>query len=238
VNESPRTAAELRPLLKKRWPRRDADALAAAVHFLVPLVQVPPRGLWTAGGRAAHTSAEAWLGRGPEPDPSHEDLVLRYLRAFGPATVRDVQAWCGLTRLRDVVDRLRPRLRVFHDADGRELFDLPRAPRPGACTPAPPRFLPEYDNLLLSHADRTRVLADQHRWVVPGVDDRITGSLLVDGFVRGTWYVERAGARATLRIALLAPLPRIERAAVAEEGGRLLAFTDAGADARRVRFAS
>jgi hypothetical protein len=201
-------------------------------------VQVPPRGLWSTSGQATLTSAEAWLGRDLDARPSPDELVLRYLRAFGPAGVADVQKWCGLTRLGEVVERLRPRLRSFRDEAGRELFDLPRAPRPDPDTPAPPRFLAEYDNVLLSHADRTRIMAAEHRWGVFTVNGRVLGTILVDGFVAGTWAIARDGGRATLRIQPFARLAKADRAALAEEGERLLGFAAAGAEDHDVRFAA
>jgi hypothetical protein len=236
LEERPRTTAELGKLLQERWPDRDPVALAHAVRYLVPLVQLPPRGIWGASGQATWTTVEAWLGRPPATDASPDAMVLRYLTAFGPATVKDIQAWCWLTRLREVVERLRPQLRTFHDERGNELFDLPSAPRPDPDTPAPPRFLPEFDNLLLSHDDRTRVISDDDRKVI--IENRMAfGSILVDGFVRGMWRIKRERSDATLLVELFESLSDQDRAAVSEEGSRLLAFAALDAGTKDIQFA-
>jgi hypothetical protein len=235
VEERPRTFKELSALLAERWPDRDTDSLAAAVRTLVPLVQVPPRGIWGLNGPVAHTSAESWLGRPLDADPSLDDLVLRYLRAFGPASVRDMQAWSGLNGLRPVFGRLD--LRVFRDDSGRELFDLPDAPRPSADEPVPVRFVPEFDNLLLSHADRNRVIADADRPLVFTGNGIIRATILVDGFVSGTWKVERSRDGATLVVQPFAPLPAAARRSLADEGAGLLAFVAPDAGTHAVEFA-
>lgn len=230
LDERPRTLAELGTVLHQRWPDRDPASLAYAVRHLVPLVQVPPRGLWGRSGAAWCATAETWLGRPLQARPSLEKLILRYLAAFGPASVGDIQAWSGLRTLRPIVDRLRPQLRSLTDAGGRELLDVPDGVLPDPDTPAPPRFLPEYDNLLLAHADRTRVVSDQHRSVIG------FRTLLVDGLVRATWTVARQPAAATLTVECLTPLRKVERTAVEKEGTRLLAFVAPQATRREIRF--
>ena len=136
------------------------------------------------------TTLEAWVGRALDAAPSLDALVLRYLAAFGPATVADVATWSRLTGLRPVLERLRPGLATFRDERGRELFDLPDAPRPDPETPAPPRFLPEYDNVLLSHADRSRFAPDGVRPSFAGVEGLGHGGVLHDGRFVGLWRVE------------------------------------------------
>jgi hypothetical protein len=223
VEAKPLTFSALGRALAGRWPDRDPVALAHGVRAWVPLVQVPPRGVWGASGLAAHTSAESWLGR-PLAALPLEDLVLRYLGAFGPATVRDAQTWSGLTRLGEVFAGLRPRLRTFRDPDGAELFDLPHAPRPDADAPAPVRFLYDYDNLLLSHADRRRVIAATYFDQDFTADGPMPSILLVDGFTAGSWRLARRREAAILTVQPFTPLPAATRDEVAAEGARLLAF--------------
>ena len=236
--ERPRTRAELATRLAPRWPAVDPSILAQAVTFHTALVQVPPRGLWGRSGQARWERTETWLGQDLDAGPSIDDLVLRYLAAFGPATVGDVRTWSGLTGLREVVERLRPRLRTFRDASGRELLDLPDAPLPDPDRPAPPRFLPEYDNILLSHADRSRILGG----VGPDAPYPLSGAsgwLLVDGFFRAFWAIREEAGAATLAIGGFSPLPGDGPGAADEivaEGTRLLAFLAPDARERLVRF--
>jgi hypothetical protein len=224
MGDEPRTRAELSRLLAGRWPDVDPLSLAYAISFLTPIVQVPPRGLWRRRGQARWASTEAWLGRELDDEPSLADVVVRYLAAFGPASVRDIQAWCGLTRIRAVTEGLGDRLRTFMGEDGVELLDVLDAPLPDPEIPAPPRFLPPFDNAILSHADRSRIIAPAHRDMV--YRDRLMRAFLIDGFVAGTWRID-AG---TLVARPFVPLAERDRAALAEEAERVLAFAapDAG----------
>ncbi|MER5184944.1 winged helix DNA-binding domain-containing protein [Streptomyces sp. NPDC002896] len=236
VEAEPRTMKQLREALLAEWPEADPQALTVAARCKLPLVQITPRGMWGRSGQVVLTTAEKWLGRPGEPAPAPDATVLRYLAAFGPASVKDMQTWAGLSRLRDAFERLRPRLLTFRDERGTELFDLPDAPRPGADTPAPPRFLPEFDNLLLSHADRTRVVPAEHKgrsWN----GNQAYRTLLVDGFLAGVWRLEETGdgAAATLTIEPFDALTRVQRDEVAAEGERMLKVMT-GASSYDIRF--
>jgi hypothetical protein len=232
--DGPLTARELGKRLVAGGIGDDVEAIGNASRVHAPLVQVPPRGVWDAGGHAKYATLEDWTGRELDGDPSQETLVLRYLGSFGPATVMDIQNWCGLTKLKPVVERLRPRLATFADEDGKELFDLPDAPRPDESTPAPVRFLGEYDNVLLGHADRRRMIPDGFPWDAMLAHGRFVHNLLVDGELRGTWWIEREGKRrATLGIRPFGALR--ERDAVEDEARRMLDFVAADAAQRGVR---
>jgi winged helix DNA-binding protein len=242
LEERPRTRAQLVPLIAERWPDHDAPSLAYALTYLLPLVQVTPRGLWRRSGSSAFTTVEAWLDRPIDPAPDLDALVMRYLAAFGPATVADIRTWSGLAGLRAVVERLRPGLLVLHDERGRELLDLPDAPRPDPAADAPMRFLPEYDNVLLAHDDRSRFGADERVAALFGERPIGLGSILVDGRIHGTWRIGRVGPKrepaTTLDIQVAQALGRADRAAIVEEGERLLTFLAPEAASHQVRIAA
>jgi hypothetical protein len=221
LSREPYSRARLRDVLGERWPDWDANAMAYAVSYLAGTVQVTPRGVWGETGPAALQTIESWLGRAPDADPSIDRLVLRYLAAFGPASVADVQMWSGLTKLREVVDRLRPGLRVYADEDGRELFDVPDGALPDADTPAPVRFLPEFDNLLLSHADRRRVNPFGRTVPLPPGNGAAMGTVLIDGDYAADWRHHR-GAEASLRVTTHAPVTAAVRDGIEAEARDLL----------------
>lgn len=216
----PMTPSELGAALAADWRGRDAPSLAYAARFLLPLVQVPPRALWGRTGRPTNTTAESWLGASMATEPSIDDLVLRYLAVFGPATVADIRVWSWLTGLREVVDRLRPRLRTFRDEAGRELYDVEDGLIADEDLPAPIRFLPQYDNVFLSHDDRSRILSD----AVSVPDLAWRGGVLVDGFVAAAWRIDRDRRRATMTVTLAQPGTADQRVEIEAAGERLLAF--------------
>jgi hypothetical protein len=215
IEAEPMGAAAIGRALAPRFPGQDSRVLGYAASYLLPMVQLPPRGVWGERRRAMMTTAESWLGAPLAVDPPPDDVVLRYLAAFGPATAGDVRAWSGLTGAAAILERLRPRLRSFRDELGRELLDVPDGPLPDPDTPAPVRFLPVYDNAILAHDDRSRILADGYP---PRIADSPT--VLVDGFACGTWRIDDG----RLDVRFFADVSASERATVDEEGERLLAF--------------
>ncbi|MFS0692342.1 winged helix DNA-binding domain-containing protein [Streptomyces nitrosporeus] len=234
--KEPHTVGDLTAALRAAWPAHPATALSNVVRSLLPVVQIPPRGIWGQSGQPTYALAEDWLGAPLETEPDVDDLVLRYLAAFGPATVKDIQAWSGLTRLRAVADRLRPRLVSLRDEEGRELLDLPDAPRPGADVPAPVRYLAPYDNAILSHADRTRIISDAYRKAIATKNAVIPGTILVDGFVAGAWRIERERASTVVDVRLFAPVDKRRREELEAEGERLLAFASDDTASRELRI--
>lgn len=247
LSEGPMTAAELGAWLRKRWPDRDARAMAYAVRNRETLVQVPPRGLWGKSGQPRHVTAAQWLGEGSDPDPRNpadgqtrprqEAMLLRYLAAFGPASIRDMQAWSGVTGLAELVEPMRSRLRVRRDDRGRELWDLPDAPVADADTPALPRFLPEYDNALLGYADRGRIMPDGVTFSTYAGKLRprsvIRGGFLAGGFLAGVWSVTREPDGGHVLFAdPFAPLSSADAEAVTETGRQLLAFVTGDSEGR------
>ncbi|MFF2084522.1 winged helix DNA-binding domain-containing protein [Nocardia sp. NPDC058176] len=228
----PRSLTELARTLVERWPETDQRALGEMLVSLVPVAQLPPRGVWRAKGGVRNVAVSVLLGREIDPlpddvaDPVGQAMIRRYLAAYGPAATADVRAWSGVAGLPAAVAALRPELVTFRDERGRELLDLPGAPLPDPDTPAPVRFLPAFDNAVLGYDDRGRIIDDAHR----GLSVAGARFVLVDGRVAATWTVEDG----TVAVTALRPLARAERAEVAEEGERLALLLSEG-DSARVR---
>lgn len=222
LQEKPRTNVELRAKIAEIVPNMD-ERLLYVVRVNLPLIQIFPGGVWGVGGSPAYTEAPTWLGRSfVSQEAGLRSLILSYLAAFGPASVKDMQIWSGLTRLSPAFDALRAELTTFRDEQGRELFDLPGAPLSEADRPAPVRFLPDFDNLVLAYDDRQRIISNAYRpFVFPG-NSMVLPTFLVDGFVRGVWKIERTPTGAKLLIRPFEPLADNVRQDLLEEGTRLL----------------
>jgi hypothetical protein len=235
--KQPRSFAEITTLLTRLVPDGDPGAMRYAVRTHLPMVQVPVQKRWSYPGNPQFTLAEGWLGTALPTAELLPELVRRYLAAFGPATVKDVETWSYLTGLQPVFEGLRSELVVYRAEHSRrsELFDLPDLPIAPAETPAPVRFLPEFDNLLLAHQDRTRVVPQAYRSRVylPGL--RVAATVLIDGFVGGVWTTERVKQTARLEISPFETLSKPVRAALTEEGDRLVRFVEPDATAYEVR---
>jgi len=233
VEERPMSVSELGRALHARWPQYQPMDLAYSVQYRTGLVQTPPRGVWGKAGVARLTTTTSFLGlpesTGTEPD----ELVMRYLAAFGPASPRDAQAWSGLTGMPLVFERLQPRLRAFKDQQGRDIFDITDATYPDEDEPAPVRFLPDYDNVCLGHADRTRIVSDADRKRA-GIG---TAVLLIHGFARATWKLVRKGETATVLVDEFEPFSKLEQSGIEAEAHELMSFLAPGAshDVRFVR---
>ncbi len=222
----PHTFTELRAHLMERYPDGDERAMGFAVRTHLPLVMVPNDSAWGFPADSAFTTAETWLDKPLAEEADPRELLRRYLAAFGPATVADAQTWSGLKGLKSTFEALRSELVTFRDERGRELFDLPDAPRPTEETAAPVRFLPEYDNLVLAHADRSRIIAEEDRPRIVTANLKVLATFLVDGKVAGTWRFSRKGKAATLILEPFEPLTAPVRDALAEEGLQALRFAE------------
>jgi hypothetical protein len=236
ADDEPRSMPDLARALSDRWPASDPRALGEMlIGALLPVAQRPPRGMWRTKAGARYVLLSSWLGREIDPpapagsDPVGEALVRRYLAAFGPAATADLRAWCGLAGLPAAVTAIRHELVTFRDERGRELLDLPDAPRPDPGTPAPVRFLPAFDNAILGYQDRSRIIDDAHR----GLSVAGARVVLVDGRVSATWSVQDA----TVIVTPLRRFSRADRDAITEQGQALALFLSDN-DSDRVQLAA
>ena len=229
----PHSSPELGAELARRWPETATASLTHLARAKLPLVQVPPRGVWGKAGQTTYQVLDEWVGSPLAAPPDPAGLISRYLGAFGPASVADVQAWSGLTRLGEIAERMD--LRKFRDPGGRELIDLADAPRPDEDTPAPARLLGPFDQMALSFADRTRVISDAARKRVISHNGLVKGTLLVDGTVRGFWEIKKVRKAATLELTPFEKLLKRDVSALASAGGRLLTWAEPDAETHDVQ---
>jgi hypothetical protein len=202
------------------------------VRWLLPTVQTPPRAIWGQSGPPTLAPLEAWLGRPLPEQPTADEVIVRYLRAFGPATTADMRSWSGLGGLREVVDRLGDRLRRYRDAQGRLLVDVADGELADPDLPAPPRFFGNYDNLFLGHADRARIVPVEAREATAwpfGSGGTWVGSFTLDGFAAGAWRITRGRHEARLELRPIRGVTKAERSDLEQEGRRLADFVAPGA---------
>ncbi|WP_321477274.1 winged helix DNA-binding domain-containing protein [uncultured Paludibaculum sp.] len=227
----PRTFEDLRTTLMEEFPGVDERAMGYAARMQLPLCMVPDDTQFAYGADTNFALASQWLGR-PVPDAGGvEDLLLRYLAAFGPASVNDAQCWSGLPKLKPAFEALRPKLTVYKDENGKELFDVPGAPLPAADAPAPVRFLPGFDNAILGHQDRSRIIADEHRSLVTTKNLQVQPTILIDGFVAATWDVTLRKSAVTIAVKAFGSVPAKTKKLIEAEAASLVKFL-AGAGPR------
>jgi hypothetical protein len=232
------TVAELKASMAEQLPESEAQALMNVVRFGLPVLFRPdataPDG-WKAN--APMELAREQIGDTLDSTKDDERIVTRFLASLGPGTVKDAQTWSGLTGLKSTIQRMLDDglLELVLTWRGDELFDLPGAPRPDAEASAPPRFLPMWDNLLLSHADRSRVIDPAYRTLLASSNGMSPPTYLIDGFVHGTWRTDRAGDEATLTLTPFAAIPARHEAALIAEGEALLRFVVPDAKVQIVR---
>lgn len=237
-SERPATFKELRDHLEATRPGGDVRAMAYIIRTQVPLVQVPETSRWMFKPRCPFALAARFLDR-PIPELAEpHGLVRRYLAAFGPATPADAAAWSGLANLAPVFEAISAELVELTDERGRTLYDLPDAPRPSADTPAPVRFIAAFDNLVLGHADRARIVPDAYRSRICTRNLQVRPTFTVDGMVAGLWETTTKGKRsATLTIRPFQPLPAAARRALRREAEPLLRFMEEDATERTIVIA-
>ncbi|MGH8875753.1 MAG: winged helix DNA-binding domain-containing protein [Stackebrandtia sp.] len=222
--------------LAERFPGYAGTDLAYVLRCAMPLIQVPPRGVWGEGGALTYASTSQWLGAEPAATPDVDDVIRRYLAAFGPATIQDFQVWAGLTQTKPAFERLRDRLVVHHDADGRELFDLPELELADPDEPLAPVVLGPFDNILLSHRDREFVISKAAQKRVFTQNGIVKGTILIDGFVAASWKPVLKKKSARIEIEPFETLNSKVRQSIASRARRLLDFAAPDADSHAVEF--
>jgi hypothetical protein len=238
ADDQPRSGREIGKLLHEQFPKLDLDGLVNCARIHVPVAMTPTDDRWGYSRPPKLMLAERWLGGKLEKGQASE-LMLRGLAAIGPASTSDLRTWSGMPGVKDAIEPLRPELKVFRDESGRELFDLPNAPRPKADTPAPVRFLGEFDNVALSHADRARIVNPDHakRFAV-STNGRRRYTLLVDGFVAGAWKIEAKKGEATITIWPFVKFTRDQRSEIEREAAGLAELIEPGSSALAISWST
>ncbi|GAB2479419.1 winged helix DNA-binding domain-containing protein [Jatrophihabitans fulvus] len=217
--DGPLPVAEMGARLASRWPDVPEAALRNAARERVPMVQVPPRGQWRRSGGVVYELLTTWLGE-PLREADVYELVRRYLRAYGPATAADMTAWSGVTRLGPVFAALRGDLVIHEDEKGRTLFDVADGVIADPDLDLPPLLLGNYDNLWLSHADRSRIATDENRRAWMGPNGGVGAGVFVDGMLEGWWNGDADG----ITVRPCREFTRRERSALDDEIARVRAF--------------
>ena len=229
--------------LALQWQGAEPASLAVAVRCCEALIQLPPAGTWDNHKNAQLLPADIWLDPALPSLPSLDRMLLRYLAAFGPASAQDAGVWSGLRLsgpdgINAALERLAPQLRRYRDERGLLLLDLRDKVLPNTDTPAPARLVSAYDNLVLSHADRSRILDEVHRPRIFTVNGQVRPTLLLDGFVQGIWKIEHGRQQATVVIESFRALSPGERQTIEVEAALALAFAAPDGVAHGVRFAT
>jgi hypothetical protein len=228
--KAPMTAGALGKALQEKFPSAEPQSLAVLLQVTETLVQVPPTRLWGNGSAPLLTRVENWLPPPHTRPLSRVDLVRRYLRAFGPASINDMQTWCRLTKLSAEFELLKDELVTFRSEDERTLYDHPEAPRPDADIPAPVRFLPLYDNVYLGYDNRSRMLAAGDTMRVNLLLAGFKPAVLVDGVIAATWSIEAKKGAARLVVEPYRKLRKTDVRDIEREGLAFLKFWDRAAD--------
>ncbi|MFC9896609.1 winged helix DNA-binding domain-containing protein [Nocardia sp. NPDC127579] len=225
LGEEPMSAADLRARAAELYPDRDAGAVLQTWLYQLPVLQTPPRGKWQDSSRPVWSRVQPWLGAPLDPSYPLAELLIRYLGAFGPASTMDMQTWSKLTGLKQAVDQLGARVRTYTDERGRTLYDLADAELADPDRPAPVRLLGWYDNALLAHQDRSRIVPENQA-VVLRTSGLNVSSILIDGYLAGCYKLFPKGGVARMRISPNRTWTRTEHQEVETEARALLGFLE------------
>lgn len=223
LDKGPMTAGALNKALKEKFASAEPIALSSLLQLHETLIQIPPTRIWGTGSAPILSRIPNWLDEVPAPVLTREELVRRYLRAFGPASVNDMAIWCRLTRLGDAFNAIRDELTEFEDENGRVLYDYPDAPRPDEDVPAPIRFLPLYDNVYLGYDKRQRMLNEETAHVV-SMFEQFKPAVLIDGTISAGWSISVKKDAAELEVELYRKMTRRQRSELEAEGKRFAKF--------------